>query len=253
MNQTNLKVIENGLIPIYEDNSKQVADARELHEFLEVNSKFADWIKNRIQKYDFIEGEDFTTLSKNLENGGREIQYILSLDTAKEIAMVENNERGRQIRKYFIEVEKRARQPKQMTQSELIASMALQNVELERNVTALKNQFDKALDVFTAPSKDDWRHDMTDKINQIVVSNGLNHQGFRHELYAELERTARVDLASRQVRLRERMKTAGYTTKDREAISKLDIVERDPKLQSIFESIVRKYQAKYGKVASYGH
>lgn len=248
MNQIDLKIIENGLVPIYENNSKQFADARQLHEFLEVGKDFSSWIKDRIEKYEFIEGEDYSPILVNRIDGSfgkPRTDYLLTLDTAKEIAMVENNEQGRRIRKYFIEVEKKAKSQKPMTQAEIIANMAQFNVEIERKVSALDTKFTNTLDIFTAPSQDDWRHDMTAKINQIVVSNRLNHQGFRHELYAELERTARVDLESRQKRLRDRMKVAGYITKDREAISKLDIVERDPKLKSIFESIVRKYQAKY--------
>jgi len=85
-------------------------NARELHEFLQVQSKFADWIKNRIDKYDFQENKDYVLVSKNLEtsSGGTfRKEYYLTLDTAKELGMIENNERGRQVRRYFIEVEKR--------------------------------------------------------------------------------------------------------------------------------------------------
>jgi anti-repressor protein len=98
---------QDGIIPIYQNNEEEkLVNARELHEFMDINSKFADWIKNRIEKYDFIENEDYVTLSKNLENGGKSKEYILKLDTAKEIAMVENNDKGREVRKYFIAVEK---------------------------------------------------------------------------------------------------------------------------------------------------
>lgn len=99
-----LTVIENQLVPVYEDEQQQrVVNARELHEFLQSKQEFANWIKNRIEKYGFIEGEDFlTTLSKS--TGGRPSrEYHLKMDTAKEIAMVENNDRGREARKYFIE------------------------------------------------------------------------------------------------------------------------------------------------------
>ena len=93
------------------DDGKQLVSARELHEGLEVKSKFADWIKNRINKYGFEENEDYTCLSKILEtqrtngqNGiAKEIDYIITTDMAKELCMVENNEQGRKYRKYFIE------------------------------------------------------------------------------------------------------------------------------------------------------
>jgi len=106
MNQ--LQVIANELLPVYEtDRGERIVDGRELHEFLKVSSKFADWIKNRISKYGFIEDDDYATVSKNLESGGKQIEYILKLDTAKELCMVENNEQGKKARRYFIDIEKR--------------------------------------------------------------------------------------------------------------------------------------------------
>ena len=83
-------------------------NARDLWKFLESKQEFANWIKDRIEKYRFVEGKDFLiNFSKSLGRPSKE--YIISLDMAKELAMVENNERGRQARQYFIEVEKRYR------------------------------------------------------------------------------------------------------------------------------------------------
>ena len=74
----------NELIKITEENGQRAVSARELHLFLEVQSKFADWIK-RINEYGFVEELDYITLSKNLENGCRFIEYALTLDMAKEL------------------------------------------------------------------------------------------------------------------------------------------------------------------------
>ena len=96
-------------------NSEEVnaVNARELHKKLGVQTLFKDWMPRRIEEYGFEEGRDFTVLKNEL---GRNIsgkfsskEYIISLDMAKELAMVENNEQGRKIRQYFIEVEKNAR------------------------------------------------------------------------------------------------------------------------------------------------
>ena len=95
------------LIKVTEENGEQLVSARELYEFLEVKSRFNDWIRNRIEKYEFQENQDFITITKNLVNGGRETDYVLKLDIAKELSMVEGNEKGSQARKYFIECEKR--------------------------------------------------------------------------------------------------------------------------------------------------
>lgn len=95
------------LIKIREENGQQLVSGRELHVFLEVKSKYADWIKNRIRKYEFLEGNDFFTLSKILENGGREFDHALTIEMAKELSMVENNDKGKEARKYFIKCERK--------------------------------------------------------------------------------------------------------------------------------------------------
>lgn len=98
------------LITIHEQNGKQAVSARELHSYLQSKQQFADWIKSRIEKYSFAINEDFEVIHNfmNNPNGGRpQIEYALSIDCAKEIAMVEGNEKGKQARRYFIECEKK--------------------------------------------------------------------------------------------------------------------------------------------------
>ena len=109
-----MRVHEKGIVPIYADEENEhFVNARELHAFLESKQEFANWVKNRIEAYGFIEGEDYVCLtnlsSKERRGGHNAVEYLLNLDTAKEIAMVERNERGREVRRYFIEVEKRVR------------------------------------------------------------------------------------------------------------------------------------------------
>ncbi len=105
------RIVANELIPVYEtDRGERVVDGRELHAFLEVGTRFNDWIARQITNYDFVEGEDFySVLSKTSEGGRPRTDYVLRLGTAKELAMVENNEQGRRARKYFIAIEERAR------------------------------------------------------------------------------------------------------------------------------------------------
>lgn len=101
------------LIKISEYNGKRAVNARELHQFLESKQDFSTWIKARIEKYGFVEKQDFEVFNNFVENpqGGRpSIEYALSVDMAKELSMVENNEKGRLARKYFIECEKIARE-----------------------------------------------------------------------------------------------------------------------------------------------
>lgn len=88
-----------------------VCDGRELHAYLENGDLFANWIKARIEKYGFIENQDFAIAlvnSKAKRGGGNRKDYHLSLDMAKELSMVENNDKGREARRYFIDMEKKA-------------------------------------------------------------------------------------------------------------------------------------------------
>lgn len=105
-----LKKIEEGIIPIYENESKErLINARELHKALKSKRDFSNWISDRIKKYDFNEGEDFSTILLESTGGRPKKEYILKLDIAKEIALIENNKQGRALRRYFIEIEKRYR------------------------------------------------------------------------------------------------------------------------------------------------
>ena len=105
------------LIPINKqtiDNIETLTcDGRSLHEFLEVGRDYSTWMKERIEKYGFVEGSDFL-LTKSGEQKGRgghnRIEYTLTVDMAKQIAMVENNDKGVAIRRYFIDCEKIAKE-----------------------------------------------------------------------------------------------------------------------------------------------
>ncbi|EOO2180419.1 antA/AntB antirepressor family protein, partial [Escherichia coli] len=105
------------LIPVFNgtisNETTLLVNARDLHTFLDVGKRFASWIVERIAEYGFVENQDFMIISQVREKIGRgrpAKDYHLTLDTAKELAMVERNEKGRQIRRYFIECEKKLRQ-----------------------------------------------------------------------------------------------------------------------------------------------
>jgi len=87
--------------------------ARDLHEFLQVQTQFKDWIARRIEEYEFEESRDFccSNLSGKKEGSGghNRKDYHLSLDMAKELSMVERTEKGKQARQYFIECERLAK------------------------------------------------------------------------------------------------------------------------------------------------
>ena len=92
------------------EEGQQLVSARELHGFLEVKTRFNDWIKNRIEKYGFKENIDYTKILVQCIRGQNEYDFALVLDMAKELSMVENNDKGRQARKYFIKCEKKLKE-----------------------------------------------------------------------------------------------------------------------------------------------
>jgi anti-repressor protein len=101
----------NDLIKIQTVDDQRLVDARELHEFLESKRDFSNWIKDRIEKYGFIENQDYISFAKIVERetgATTRIEYGLTIDMAKELSMVENNGRGRKARQYFIQKEKEA-------------------------------------------------------------------------------------------------------------------------------------------------
>lgn len=117
-----MKVLEKSIVPIYEKNCidgsnfhEQVVNARDLWKSLKSKQDFSTWVKKRLQDIDAEEGKDYCLLHKKMEqvSGAKHlIDYIVTLDTAKEMAMLERNDMGKLIRRYFIEAEKRYRELK---------------------------------------------------------------------------------------------------------------------------------------------
>ncbi|WP_218923647.1 antA/AntB antirepressor family protein [Bacillus toyonensis] len=113
-NKPQLKLFEDGIVRIMvTDTGEKVVNGRDLHKGLHVGKDFSSWMKDRIEKYEFVENEDFSPVLVKSNGGRPKIEYVLTLNMAKELAMVENNEQGRKVRRYFIEVEERANGKKQ--------------------------------------------------------------------------------------------------------------------------------------------
>ncbi|WP_273706058.1 phage antirepressor KilAC domain-containing protein [Leuconostoc mesenteroides] len=88
-------------------SGEQFVNARDLHKALEVKTQFNKWIERMIE-YGFVDGTDFWSFLSKTSSGGRpSVEYNLTISTAKEIAMLQRNEKGKQVRNYFIQVEDR--------------------------------------------------------------------------------------------------------------------------------------------------
>jgi phage anti-repressor protein len=173
MNQ--LKTIADEMLPVYEnDTGEKLVDARELHEKLFISTRFNDWISRQINNYGFIEGEDFySILSKTTGRPSKE--FLLVIDTAKEIAMVQNNEQGRAVRKYFIRVEKQSRQPK--TQLEVLQGAINQMVVQEKEIKQIKQENETLKHRMDNYDRIDQLGDLQQRLNAMVrkyaAQNGI--------------------------------------------------------------------------------
>jgi len=120
------------------ENGEKLVDARELHEFLESKQDFTTWIKSKIDKYEFIENKDFT-LHKFMEGKVWKHDYAITTDMAKELAMVENNKKGKEAREYFINIEKNYKSELLKIQDKAYRKIG----QLEIEVQALKEKIPK--------------------------------------------------------------------------------------------------------------
>lgn len=123
-------------------NQEPIVNGRELHEALEVKTDYKKWF-DRMCEYGFNENIDFCTVSQKcpIANGGYQerFDHAIKLDMAKEIAMIQRNEKGKEVRQYFIQVEKDFNSP------EKIMARALKIAEGKLNVLQLENSQQKQI------------------------------------------------------------------------------------------------------------
>ncbi len=130
----------NELFKVNYDNDRITLSARELHEFLEVKTKYKDWFP-RMTEYGFVENIDYQAIAqKRATAQGNETTYTdhqITIEMAKEIAMLQRNDKGKQARQYFIELEKKWNSPEWVMNRALeyskkqVESLLLENKELK--------------------------------------------------------------------------------------------------------------------------
>ena len=159
----------NDLIKVNLDSDRPTVSARELHEFLEVGTRFNDWFP-RMCEYGFIEGTDFYSfLSKTLEQGGRPAQDAqLTIEMAKEICMLQRNERGKQARQYFIQLEKDWNSP------EKVMARALQIAHDKLHTLEAKVAEDKPKVLFADAVATAKTSILVGELAKIIKQNGIN-------------------------------------------------------------------------------
>lgn len=124
----------NELIKVNYDSDRPTVLGRDLHEFLEVGSDYSHWFK-RMCEYGFTEGIDFSSFLTESTGGRPSQDHQLTIEMAKEICMLQRNEKGRLARQYFIQLEKNWNSP------EMVMSRALKMAEKQiKQLAAINSQ-----------------------------------------------------------------------------------------------------------------
>ncbi len=132
------------------DNQEPVVSGRQLHEALGVNSNYTTWF-DRMTEYGFTENEDYVLLSNFGNQTGRgghnKVDHIIKLDMAKEIAMIQRTDRGKQVRQYFIQIEKDFNSPEKiMARALLMADKKVHQLEAQIEADKSKVLFANAVE-----------------------------------------------------------------------------------------------------------
>lgn len=198
----NLTIIDNELVPVYETDKRiKVVDGRELHSVLQSKQDFSTWVKRRLSECDAVENKDYElnhNFVEQISGTKHRIDYTILLDTAKEMAMLERNKKGKEVRRYFIRIEEKYKNQYRVpnTIAGQIQLLAQGHVELETKINEMKKDFE------------DFKNDMPilgieeTKISNAVKRKGVdclggkesvayNNKSLRARLYSDLHKQLR--------------------------------------------------------------
>lgn len=248
-----LKVIENELVPVYETSTgEKVVYGSELHEVLGVRTPYKDWSTRRLNDIDAVENEDFEAAQICAPSGQTKKDHIIKLDTAKEMAMLERNEKGKQVRRYFIRVEKKYKAASLATQELSPQLQVMINLEIEQKRQAEKlehvEERIESIREVVAIDTTSWREDTGRILRKIGMECGdsKSYQDIRAESYQLLEKRMGVNVKQRLTNKRRRMADEGVCKSRRDKLNYLDVIADDKKLIEGYTAIVKELAIKYG-------
>lgn len=177
----------NELIKVVYDNDQPTVSGRDLHEFLEVKTAYKDWFP-RMVEYGFTDGVDFCSILSESTGGRPATDHQLTIDMAKELCMIQRNERGKQARQYFLQLERDWNSPEKVMARALkiadrkILYLESENVRQKQLIGELKPKADyvdtilrnKGLVTITQISKD---YGMSGRaMNKLLSEMGIQYK-----------------------------------------------------------------------------
>lgn len=238
----------NQLIPTSTDEQGNIlVSGRDLHIFLSIKTEYKKWF-SRMAEYGFEENIDYTRVTqKSPTLGGMQdiTDHAMTLDMAKEISMIQRNDKGKQARQYFIEVEKEYKQ-NQIDLNELSPELKMFN-QIFQTVAAnelenkkLNHKVDNIAEIVSLNTTD-WRKTSQSIIKKIAITQG-GYEAYRDvakSIYDETDRRAGSNLKTRLTNLRKNMALEGASKSKRDKANKLDVIESDKRLKEIYMAAVK--------------
>ena len=183
----------NELIKVEVKNGEQLVSGRELHKFLGIGTEYMKWF-SRMTNYGFIENVDFIVIVKNDEDdtafGGirKSTDHLIKLNMAKEISMLQRNEKGKEARTYFIKCEEAWNSPEMiLARANQIQSRMIEDYAKKIEVLENKIQEDKP--------KVEFYNDVTDSkhtCDMQTVAKTLNFKGVGRNTLFEILRSENI-------------------------------------------------------------
>ena len=195
------------------ENQEPAIRGRELHEFLEVATPYDKWFP-RMVEYGFTEGTDFSTFLSESTGGRPAVNHLVKIDMAKELAMIQRTEKGKQARQYFIQIEKDYNRPEKiMARALVIAERELSNLQIENKIkeekietlTLENKELSKKIDEYTKQNRLTSMEDFAEELGttDTILYSFLNvigviyfvagdwnfHSPYRYRGFAELRTT----------------------------------------------------------------
>ncbi len=214
----NLKVIENELVPVYETSTgEKVVYGTELYECLGSKQEYSNWVRNRLKECDSLENEDFTIILSKSTGGRPKNEYIIKLDIAKEMAMLERNEKGKQVRRYFIQVEKKYKEkiilgnPLEGISPELQAVIVVDKrvTKVEQSLNSVKKEFEIFKEELPIFGVDEDKIQTAVRRKGVEILGGKNSNAYKDksihgkifsDIYRELKRQFGITGTYKQLR-----------------------------------------------------
>lgn len=153
------------LIKVQHDNDRITVLARDLHGFLEIESNFTTWFR-RMCEYGFEEAKDFVPFLEESTGGRPATDYQITIEMAKEIAMIQRNEKGKQARQYFIQLENDWNSPRK------VMARALQMSQRELQTLRIENEEMKPLALFASAVKTSDDSILIGQLAKLIKQNG---------------------------------------------------------------------------------